>query len=301
MNWYNLKRGVKMAVNGINNITQYQINTAVKQEIMERIKQAEIEHGVKVLYAIESGSRAWGFSSPNSDYDVRFVYAHPKDWYLSVNLEDKRDVIEYPITDEIDINGWDIRKALKLFYKSNPTIIEWLYSPIIYIDNNHFAQQLRQLVNPVYSPSKGIYHYRNMANSNYRAVNKDERVPLKKYFYILRALLSVQWIEKFQSPAPVEFEKLRTLLADDHGNNCEGNNQSNNNEVDKNELNTTISHLLNRKQISEEVALIPTIPIMNQFIETELNRLKIYQGKQVDKTIRFDELNTLFLAVLNKN
>jgi len=99
------------------------IKDRIKQEIMRRISAAEEEHNVKVLYAIESGSRAWDFESPNSDYDVRFIYVHPKDWYVAVDLEDKRDVIEYEIVDEIDINGWDLRKALKLFWKSNPAFI----------------------------------------------------------------------------------------------------------------------------------------------------------------------------------
>ena len=96
------------------------IPKSIEKEIQRRIDAAEEEHGVKVIYAVESGSRAWGFASPNSDYDVRFIYTHPKDWYVAVNLEEKRDVIEYPIVDEIDISGWDVRKALRLFKKSNP-------------------------------------------------------------------------------------------------------------------------------------------------------------------------------------
>jgi len=111
------------------------IDKEVHEEILKRIKAAEEEHDVKVLFAIESGSRAWGFASPNSDYDVRFIYAHKKDWYLDINVEYKRDVIEYPIVDEIDINGWDIRKALMLFWKSNPAFVEWIQSPIVYIKN----------------------------------------------------------------------------------------------------------------------------------------------------------------------
>jgi uncharacterized protein len=83
----------------------------VKVEIISRIQKTELEHNVKVIYAIESGSRAWGFASPNSDFDVRFVYVRPKEWYLTIDVEDKRDVIEYPIVDEIDINGWDLPLA----------------------------------------------------------------------------------------------------------------------------------------------------------------------------------------------
>jgi predicted nucleotidyltransferase len=92
----------------------------VRNEILRRIRKAEEEHGVRVLLAVESGSRAWGFESPNSDFDARFIYANSKDWYLSVGLEEQRDVIEYPIVDEIDLNGWDIRKALRLFRNRIP-------------------------------------------------------------------------------------------------------------------------------------------------------------------------------------
>nr|WP_220359457.1 nucleotidyltransferase domain-containing protein [Alkalilimnicola ehrlichii] len=143
----------------------------IRKEILARIEQAEKEHEVKVLYAIESGSRAWGFASPNSDYDVRFIYAHPKDWYVAVDLEEKRDVIEYPIVDEIDINGWDIRKALRLFAKSNPAFVEWLQSPIVYIEHGAFAQRARQLLQEVYSVEKGIYHYRSMAKRTIEAIS----------------------------------------------------------------------------------------------------------------------------------
>ncbi|MGL5005223.1 MAG: nucleotidyltransferase domain-containing protein, partial [Casimicrobium sp.] len=106
----------------------------VRAEIMRRMRSAEKEHDVRILLAIESGSRAWGFASPNSDYDARFIYIHPRDWYSSVDLEDKRDVIEYKIVDDIDLNGWDIRKALRLFSKSNPAFVEWIQSPITYIE-----------------------------------------------------------------------------------------------------------------------------------------------------------------------
>ena len=100
------------------------IPTEVRTEILRRLKLAEQTHQVRILFAIESGSRAWGFASPNSDYDVRFVYIHEPQWYQAVDLEERRDVIEYPILDEIDLNGWDVRKALRLFWKSNPAFIE---------------------------------------------------------------------------------------------------------------------------------------------------------------------------------
>jgi predicted nucleotidyltransferase len=168
-----------------------------------------------VLLAVESGSRAWGFASPNSDYDARFIYVHGRDWYLSVGLEEQRDVIEYPIVDEIDINGWDLRKALRLFWKSNPSFVEWIQSPIIYRDEGSFAPSVRAMLSEVYSRQKGIYHYRSMAKTNYRGYLRADLVPLKKYFYVLRPLLAVRWLENYGTAAPIEFGKLLTMVSDD--------------------------------------------------------------------------------------
>lgn len=94
----------------------------MREEILKRLTDIEGEEDVKIFYACESGSRAWGFPSADSDYDVRFLYRHPEEWYLSVDLEEKRDVIERPINDDLDISGWDLRKALKLLRKSNPPL-----------------------------------------------------------------------------------------------------------------------------------------------------------------------------------
>jgi len=255
----------------------------VRKEILRRINTAETEHGVKVLYAIESGSRAWGFESPNSDYDVRFIYAHPKDWYLTVNLEEKRDVIEYPIIDEIDINGWDIRKALKLFWKSNPAIVEWLQSPIVYVDDAHFADKARELMPVIASSQKGIYHYLHMAKGNFREYLKKEMVPLKKYFYVLRPLLAIMWLEKYDKPAPIEFEILRKLVSDNRP------------------LDEAISDLLARKRASLEKEYAPAVPVINEFIESELARLESYAEKTKGIDADFELLNRLFKAVLEKN
>ncbi|WP_253192790.1 nucleotidyltransferase domain-containing protein [Janthinobacterium sp. LM6] len=99
---------------------------------------------------------------------MRFIYARPQDWYLSVDLEDKRDVIEYPIVDDIDLNGWDVRKALQLFWRSNPAVIEWIQSPIRYMEKCGFRMGIQALLDTVYALEKGIYHYRSMAKTNYR-------------------------------------------------------------------------------------------------------------------------------------
>lgn len=258
------------------------IEQNVKEEILLRIKSAEQEHDVKVLFAIESGSRAWGFASPNSDYDVRFIYARPQDWYLDINVEGKRDVIEYPIVDEIDINGWDIRKALMLFWKSNPAFVEWIQSPIVYVDDGFFANQVRELLPSIYAHEKGIYHYKHMAKTNYRGYLRKDEVPLKKYFYVLRPLLAIKWLEEKQEPAPIEFDVLRTLVKD--------------NSV----LSEEIEKLLVRKKASMEKDVIPQIPVLNDFIESELERLENYTDVPERGAEDMQSLNSLFKATISR-
>ncbi len=90
----------------------------MERTIKAGLAEIEAQENVRIVYACESGSRAWGFPSSDSDYDVRFIYLHPLEWYLSI--EKRRDVIERPITGVLDVNGWDLRKALQLFRKSNP-------------------------------------------------------------------------------------------------------------------------------------------------------------------------------------
>jgi len=157
---------------------------AMRQVIIEELKRLEREEQVRILYACESGSRAWGFPSRDSDYDVRFVYIRKPEWYLSIF--EKRDVIERPISDKLDISGWDLRKALNLYRKSNPPLLEWLQSPIRYYEHSGIAEQLRRLSPLAFSPKSCMYHYLSMARGNYREYLQGERVRIKKYFYVLR-------------------------------------------------------------------------------------------------------------------
>jgi len=252
----------------------------VREEIMRRLAAAEAEHNVRVLLAVESGSRAWGFASPNSDYDVRFIYAHPRDWYVAVDLEEKRDVIEYKIVDEIDINGWDIRKALRLFRKSNPAFVEWLQSPILYRSHGGFAAGAGALLPSVYSLESGIYHYRNMAKTTYRDHLQADMVRLKKYFYALRPLLCVRWLERYNTPAPIEFDKLLHLLAGEE------------------KLLDAIALLLEKKKATPETGLSEPVPCLNRFIESELDRLESPDVVHVQRGDVNASLNQLFHAVL---
>jgi len=258
------------------------IDSKARQEIEHRLKQVEIDENVKILMAIESGSRAWGFASPNSDYDVRFIYVRPRDWYLSIDVEDRRDVIEYPIVDDIDLNGWDIRKALRLFWKSNPSFIEWIQSPITYIESGNFRQNVIELLPKIYSVEKGMYHYLNMAKSNYREHMKEKNVRIKKYFYVLRALLNIRWLETNQTVAPIEFERLLTLLEDE-------------------ELLSTIRALLARKKVVSEKGLGPAVPLINNFIEKEIERYQSRGFESLQSERDTVDLNILFQQVLGES
>jgi len=251
----------------------------IREEIIRRLRECERMEGVRILMAIESGSRAWGFPSPNSDYDVRFIYARDKDWYLSINVEDQRDVIEFEIVDDIDLNGWDLRKALRLLGKSNPVIAEWLQSPIVYAISGAFKERALQLLPDVYAPEKGIYHYRSMAKTSYRTHLCGEVVSLKKYFYALRPVLAVKWIEVYGSAPPIEFQKLLPLLDDQ-------------------ELLSAIEKLLEEKMKSAELAKAPAIPILNRFLETELQRLETFNLKPTPQESVIESLNSLFQTVL---
>ncbi|MBP9997315.1 MAG: nucleotidyltransferase domain-containing protein [Lachnospiraceae bacterium] len=159
--------------------------------IIEKLKEIEEKENVRIIAAIESGSRAWGFESPNSDYDVRFIYVRTLEDYLK--LEKTKDVIEWQLDDVLDINGWDLKKALQLMHDSNPSIFEWCASPIIYRDSESF-KELKALRQEYYSRKKNLYHYWHMANNNNQAYLQGEEVRIKKYFYVIRPLLAAKWV-----------------------------------------------------------------------------------------------------------
>ena len=249
----------------------------MKEKITKKLSIIEKEYNVKIIYACESGSRAWGFESTDSDYDVRFIYSHDLDWYLSV--EDRRDVIEKPPDGVLDINGWDLRKALKLLHKSNPPLLEWLQSPIVYKNLDNYAGLIKDLLPKYYSPGNCYYHYLHMAKGNFRDYLKGEEVWIKKYFYVLRPVLACRWIEKFNRSVPMEFEILLRATVDDK------------------ELQVGIDELLKRKRSGEELDFAPRIPVISEFIETELNRL---DKSKPDKTklADFSELNRVFRKII---
>lgn len=173
--------------------------------IIEKLKEIEERENIKILHCVESGSRAWGFASPDSDYDVRFIYVRNNDFYLK--LEKTRDVIEWQLDDVLDINGWDLKKALQLLYKSNPTLFEWNSSPIVYKTTKEW-ENISAIINDYFVKKSGLYHYLSTAKSNYREYLKGETVKYKKYFYVLRPLLACKWILSKGTPPPMLFKTL---------------------------------------------------------------------------------------------
>ena len=182
-------------------MTQDEMNLLVP----EKLKEIEKEYNVTVLWAVESGSRAWGFASPDSDFDVRFIYKRNASDYLKLNPD--RDVIELPIDDTWDVSGWDLDKTLKLLQKSNPTLYEWLQSPIVYISTD-FKNRIAKLMEECFSEEKMLYHYLNTAKPHVRDFLSGDSVRPKKYFYALRPILACIWVQTYHSAPPVLFDEL---------------------------------------------------------------------------------------------
>lgn len=177
----------------------------MKEKILQKLKEIEVQKDVKILFACESGSRAWGFASPDSDYDVRFIYKHDLNYYLS--LWEQPDVIEFMTEDDLDGSGWDLRKTVKLLAKSNAPLLEWLSSPIVYFQYEPFLKQMQSLAQDCFSPIACLHHYLG-TTKNFMDACQAEEVKLKSYFYALRTALAGKWIIEKNSFPPVAFVEL---------------------------------------------------------------------------------------------
>lgn len=236
----------------MNKEERHPLPAAMRERVLEELARLEQEHGVTVLYACESGSRAWGFASPDSDYDVRFVYVHQPEWYLRV--DEPRDVLERPLTDELDLSGWELRKTLRLLRKSNPTLLEWLDSPLVYRSEPAAAEALRHLTRDFYSPAAARAHYLSMAKKNFRGYLQGEEVRYKKYLYVLRPLLAVRWIDQGLGMPPMVFETLMEATLDNAAQRAE------------------VEELLVLKRQAVEAEYGPARPALHRLINQELLR-----------------------------
>lgn len=250
------------------------------EQIQAALTALEEQHNIKILYAVESGSRAWGFASTDSDWDVRFIYVHNYDWYLSI--EERKDNIEAMLPGDIDLAGWELKKALLLFRKSNPPLLEWLRSPIVYKQALSTAEKLRVASEEYFNPKSCLYHYFNMARNNYEAYFKDAaEARLKKYFYVLRPLLACNWIERTGEMAPMEFEELVAA------------------EVPDPLLKREIEELKVRKMQGEELDKGQRIPIIDAFIDNRIAHFELYLKEyQFKNEPAYATLNEIFRATL---
>ena len=221
----------------------------MKEIILQKLFEFEQSENIKILFACESGSRAWGFASPDSDFDVRFIYARPVNDYLSI--ADGSDTVGLPVDEVLDISGWDIKKTLKLFLKSNGPLYEWLQSPIIYHQHPGFSDELHGLMPNYFSLRSGANHYLSMAYNTLRDDLQGEMVKMKRYFYALRPALACLWIIEKRSVPPMEFEPLRTLITDPA-------------------VQHSIDELMKQKLVADEKALIVPIPLLNEWLTTTL-------------------------------
>ncbi len=224
----------------------------MRAAILQELSKIEKAHNVRILYAVESGSRAWGFASPDSDYDVRFIYVRPAADYI--RLDTPRDVIEWQLDEVLDINGWDIRKTLWQLFKGNAVLHEWFNSPIIYKEAAEWAA-IKALSHDYFSEKAAFYHYYGLARTTEKEHLGGESVRYKKYFYALRPLLAARYIlEKHVAP-PVLFGELLNMPLGEP-------------------LSRAIDDLLEKKKITTEGEFNPQIPVIRDFIRAELEKLK---------------------------
>jgi predicted nucleotidyltransferase len=264
-------------------------------------KLAEIENreNIRIIFACESGSRAWGFASKDSDYDVRFVYVRRLRDYLKI--KDLPDFIEGELNEVYDINGWDLRKFLVQVSKSNPVMFEWANSPIVYKSSAEW-EKIKKVMSQ-YSTDKAMFcHYLGMAKRNCQALicesekeeikkrfsyedlanaisNSDFAVVYKKYLYVLRPILACCWVMKKHSVVPTEFSKLVNSVLPD-------------------ELRGIVEELLMVKKNGREKDCGQRFPEIDSFIASTL----IEAGKFSDfysNNCDFEKLNSVFFEIVN--
>jgi predicted nucleotidyltransferase len=249
----------------------------MRNTILSKLKEIEERENIKILHCVESGSRAWGFASPDSDYDVRFIYVRPKEFYL--RLDKTRDVIEWQLDDTLDINGWDIKKALTLLHGSNPTLFEWNSSPIVYKTTEEW-NQISKVINNYFVMKSGLYHYLSTAKRNYHEFLTGETVKFKKYFYVLRPLLACKWILTEGTPPPMLFSSLMEKYLDK-------------------EIKPDVEKLLDLKMNTPEIGEGKRFDRVNDYIEKNIKAVDAMIAElPKEEPNGWNELNNIFLSLL---
>ncbi len=249
--------------------------------VKEALHRIEEKEEVQVIYACESGSRAWGFESTDSDYDVRFIYVHPLDWYLSVG--DQEENIELPVDGKLDINGWDIRKSLNLLRKSNSVILEWLASPITYRKHDLYVAPLAELVQKAFMPGSSCHHYLGMATRSLAGCQTVGRVKIKSYLYAIRPALCCRWIVKYRKQPPMLLDDLMAEFLPDQDS----------------DLRQYIDHIIRVKKGSDEGVCIDRSPLLENYLYSQLAELQNVIPENPPK-LRLEEFNDVFRTIVKR-
>lgn len=250
------------------------------EKIQSYLNQLEKDHKIEILLACETGSRAWGFPSPDSDYDVRIIYKHNKDWYLAL-IDEKDSLVEFYENNEIDISGWDFRKCLRLLLKSNPALLERIQSPIIYFAKPDFIKNINGISKEFYSRISTIHHYLGMAKKALSEINESEEYKLKKFFYALRSSIACLWILEREENPPIEFGIMLNEL-----------------KIDSN-IKNRIKELISLKSTISESYLHQGEKDIFAFIHQNLKRAESEAKELPSAKGKIKDLNTFFINNLD--
>lgn len=235
------------------------IHVPVTDLVRAELTRLEVEHSISVIFAVEAGSRAWGFESSDSDYDVRFVYKHPPNWYTSVR--EKRDVIEERSM-SLDIDGWDVRKAFRLMMKGNPPLHEWIHSPTFYSVRRDY-DSLKTAAQALWQPLSSVHHYTGMAWRNYRQyIRGVERPKRKKYLYVIRPILAAEFVLMNEMRPPVRFDELLAWA------------ETRQSPILSAATADEIDNLLAEKMRGDELGESEHLPLVDQWLEGTFDRLR---------------------------
>ncbi|QKG70592.1 nucleotidyltransferase domain-containing protein [Erythrobacter mangrovi] len=254
----------------------------IRKEIERRLSKVAEDEGIRYLLAIESGSRAWGFPSPDSDYDVRFLFVRPREHYLA--LSPPRDVVERPIVDEVDLNGWDIRKALGLMLKHNAALSEWIESPIRYLDDDPVISALVELGDRFFDPRGFALHYASLGRAQVARWGEVERgVSVKKLFYALRPALAIRCLRlDSRSRPPMQLQELMQRCDLSHL------------------IIEQIEAMIELKAKTREAGLAKAMPEIVHLIHAELERAGEVPARQPNESFS-EEAERIFLALVNES
>ena len=248
----------------------------MKEQILNKLEEIESDKKIEILFAVESGSRAWGFASPDSDYDIRFVYKHNKDWYL--NLWEQKDSIQFMTEEDLDGSGWDVRKALKLLAKSNASFLGWLFSPIVYRENPIFLNEIKELAANNFNPVSGFYHYHSM-NRGFEETLGSDKMTLKSFFYAIRTALSAKWVYEKNTIPPVFFKELYPLIDSEyHG---------------------MLDDLILLKSKHIEKSNEPVDPVLIELVKQLVKETDSVKNDKIKRKPKPEEFNNLFLKTIS--